>query len=236
MSASRWLTSLALISAAGGAGAAPTPHNVNASEIGAGTPRGINWSQEAVESPMWCGGACSYMQVSTAKIAPDSLLKYGPTAWPGNYVTTMPNVAAVERETLTPAGTTDSSGREIVHDSPHYERGAVDVNRAGEFLNTRVYQSGNQSSGGTGFGAAAAAYHVKVTNQSSGNRDYFVQFVAPSRTGGVSVPYYQGGPSGNQYFNVSQNKYAKSRSAVDVLVNGLPVWSTSRSYIIPEET
>jgi len=52
--------------------------------------------------------------------------------------------------------------------------------------------------------------HVKVQNQSTGGRDYFIHFTAPNSTGGISVPTYIGGPSGNQPFNVNQKKYAKS--------------------------
>jgi hypothetical protein len=241
MSASRKLLELALSSAAllslsTSMSVAATPHNINAAEIGTGIPRRLNWSDEAAQSPIWCGTACSYSRVSTAKIAPDTLWTYTPVAWPSNYVTTIPNPSAVARSILTPVGTIDSQGREIVHNSAYYERGAVVATRVGDYsLHTSVYQSGNQSGGAPGKAAAALAYHVRAQNQSSGSRDYFVRFTAPKPTGSVSVPYYIGGPSGQQPMNVSQNKYAKRRSAVDVLVNGLPVWSNSTSYIIPEK-
>jgi hypothetical protein len=231
----RALISISVLSSLSGVSVAATPHNINAAEIGTGVPRGLNWSDEAAQSPIWCGSACSYLRVSTAKIAPDTLWTYTPTAWPGNSVTAIPNPSAVSRSTLTPVGTTDSQGREIVHNSAYYQRGAVVVTRAGDSLQTSVYQSGNQSSGAPGKAAAALAYHVRAQNQSSGSRDYFIRFTAPKPTGGVSVPYYIGGPSGQQPMNVNQNKYAKSRSVVDVLVNGLPVWSSSTSYVIPEK-
>jgi hypothetical protein len=218
-----------------GVSVAATPRVVNAAEIGTGVPRGLNWNDEAAQSPVWCGSACSYLRVSTAKIAPDTLWTYTPIAWPGSSVTAIPSPSAVSRSTLTPVGTTDSQGREIVHNSAYYQRGAVVVTRAGDSLQTSVYQSGNQGSGAPGKAAAALAYHVRAQNQSSGSRDYFIRFTAPKPTGGVSIPYYIGGPSGQQPMYVSQNKYAKSRSVVDLLVNGLPVWSSSTSYVIPEK-
>lgn len=228
------LASTAMLGGVGGVNAA-TLHNVNAAEIGTGVPRALNWADEAAQSPIWCGTACDYSKVSTAKIAPDSLWTYTPAAWPDNDVTPIPNPSAVYRSTPTPTGTTDSQGREILYDSPYYERGAVIGTRVGDYsLTTSVHQSGNQSSG-PGKGAAALSYRVKAQNQSSGARDYFIRFTAPKRVAGVSPPYYYGGPSGNQPFNVNQNKYVKTRSAVDVLVNGLPVWSTSAGYFLPEE-
>jgi hypothetical protein len=240
MSASRelmWLALLAatLLDSTRSVSAAPTPHNINAAEIGTGVPRGLIWADEAAESPIWCGTACSYSRISTAKIAPDTLWTYTPVAWPDNYVTSIPNPSAVAKSIPTPVGTTDSQGREIVYDSAYFERGSVNVTRAADSLRTSVYQSGNQDSGAPGKAVAALAYHVKAQNQSSGSRDYFIRFTAPKPIGGMSVPYYYGGPSGQQAMNVNQNKYAKRRSAVDVLVNGLPVWSTSSSYIIPEK-
>ncbi len=224
-----------LVTAAAAADAAPVYHNVNAAEIGTGVRRNINWNDESLQTPVWCGSACSYLEVSTAKIAPDSLFTYNPTAWPGTPSSTNVDAATVSRATYTPVNTVDSQGREIVYDTPYYERGAIENTLAGRALVTRVFQSGNQPTGGTGTAAAAVAYHVKVQNQSSGSRDYFIKFTAPKPTGGMGVPYNVGGPSGNQPINVSQKKYAKSRSAVDVLVDGLPVWSTSSSYVIPEE-
>jgi len=239
MSASCGFIRLALLSAtflsgSGGVIAAPTPHNINAAEIGTGAPRALNWADEAAQSPVWCGTACSYSRISTAKIAPDTRWTYTPVAWPDNYVTAIPKPSAVSQSTLTPVGTLDNQGREIIHDSAYYERGSVDVTRAGDSLQTSVYQSGNQGSGESGKAAATLAYHVKVQNQSSGSRDYFIRFTAPKATGSVDVPIYIGGPSQDQPFNVSQNKYVKKRSAADILVNGLPVWSTSSSYFIPE--
>jgi hypothetical protein len=235
MTASRWITLLALLSAIEGANAAPVEHKVNAAEVGTSFPRSINWNTEAAQSAVWCQNACSYSEVSTAKIAPDTLLTYNTTGWP-SFALGIPFPATVSRLVLTPAGTTDNSGHEIVYESPSWERASVDNGHGTFSLNTRVYQTGNQGTSGTGTAAAALAYHVKAQNQSSTSRDFFVRFVAPAPTGGVSVPTYIGGPSGQQPFNVSQKKYAKSRSAVDVLVNGLPVWWTSSSWIIPDET
>src|SRR5688500_3025332 len=97
MSVLRGSIRLALLSAifcAGGVNAA-TPHTVNAAEIGTGVPRGLNWSDEAAQSPVWCGTACSYLKLSTAKIAPDSLWTFTPTTWPNSPVTSIPNPSAV---------------------------------------------------------------------------------------------------------------------------------------------
>jgi hypothetical protein len=235
MTASRWLTLLALLSAIEGANAAPIEHNVNAAAVGNGIPRSLNWSTEAAQQAIDCQNACGYSEVSTAKIAPDALITDSTTTWPsvglGN-----PFPATAFRSVLTPAGTTDSLGHEIVYDSSTWERGSVDNSHGTFSLNTRVFQSGNQGTTGTGTAAAAMVYHVKGQNQGSTSRDFFVRFVAPAPTGGASPPTYIGGPSGQQTFNVTQKKYAKSRSAVDVIVNGLPVWWTSSSWIIPDET
>jgi len=93
MSALKGSIRLALLSAAfcaGGAHAA-TPHNVNAAEIATAVPRAINWNDEAAQSPVWCGTACSYLKVSTAKIAPETLWTFTPTTWPKSTVTSFPN-------------------------------------------------------------------------------------------------------------------------------------------------
>lgn len=225
-----------LLGSALAADAAPVYHNVNAAEIGTGVRRNINWTNENAMAPVWCLGACSYMNVSTAKIAPDTLLTFTPSTWPGAYSPTNSDASTVNRSTYTPVNTVDSQGREIVYDTPYYERGAIENTAAGRALVTRVFQSGNQPTGGTGTASAAIAHHVRVQNQSSSSRDFFVRFTAPKPTGGVGVPYTVGGPSGNETQYVLQKKYAKSRSGVDVLVNGLPVWTTASSYVIPEET
>ena len=192
------LSSAALLSGMSCVSVAATPHTINAAEIGTGVPRGLNWSDEAAQSPIWCGSACSYSRVSTANIAPDTLWTYTPVAWPSNAVTAIPNPSAVARSTPTPVGTTDSQGREIVHNSAYYERGSVSVTRAGDSLQTSVYQSGNQSGGAPGKAAAALAYHVRAQNQSSGSRDYL--FASPRRSHRcVSIPYTSGRGAATDY-------------------------------------
>jgi len=234
MFTSRGLMLLVLLGAMANVNAAPTHHHINASAIGTGVARGLNWEDESLQSPVWCGSACSYLQVSTAKIAPDIGSTYKPLGWPGPFSTIFPDPAVVERSIPTPQGTVDSSGREIVHDSTFYERAAVDVNRAGMSLTAKVYQSGNQPTGQNGTAAAVLAYHTRVQNQSSGGRDFFVRFTAPKSLKSLSAADYIGGPSGNQPMYYTQ-KYAKARSSVDVLVNGMPVWSTASNYFFPEE-
>ena len=235
MPTSRWLMFFALFAVMNDINAAPpVKHNINASSIGAGVGRALDWNTESSQSPIWCGAACRYLRVSTAKIAPDVGLTYQPIAWPGNSVTTFPNPSPVVRSIPTPQGTADSSGRPILYESATYERGAVDVGRAGQSLTAKVYQSGNQGANQSGTAAAVLAYHVQVQNQSSEGRDFFIRFNAPKSLQGVSAAYNIGGPSGNEPMYVRQ-EYAKSRSAVDVLVNGLPVWATASNYFFPED-
>jgi hypothetical protein len=179
------------------------------------------------------------MRVSTAKIAPDNLWAYKVVPWPSNYVTAFPPVVSVLRDEPVPdQGKLDASGRIMVYNSGSYERGAVDVFRDGPTLTAKVMQSGNQTvtranPSGSGAAAAAMAYHVRVQNINAEARDYFIRFVAPKPLRIVTVAYSVGGTYLEEPMPVAQ-EYGKSRSAVDVLVNGLPVWSTAANYFYPE--
>src|SRR5215471_4088683 len=100
---------LSLLGAAGAEAQTPTLHKINASTIGmGGAGRTISWGTESQQSGVACSNACGYLRVSTAKIAPDILWTYLPTAWPDNSVTSIPAPAFVQSQATTPVDTSSN--------------------------------------------------------------------------------------------------------------------------------
>jgi hypothetical protein len=230
MSSRHWLTLFVLLGVIGSAAAGPPDavtvyHTVNASMIG-NSWRLLSWVAEQNQTRVPCSPYCNYLRISTAKIAPDAATKFAPITWPDAGVTYFPNPANVESAVpFTPPDTK-------IYQSTTYERGAVEYLRSGDAsITSKVFKSGGQPTPQNGTATAAMAYHVVAQNPSSGARDYFIHFYAPVPHDGPTLAYNM---ISNQPIFLTQD-YAKGRSSVDVLVNGLPVWSTASHYFFPED-
>jgi hypothetical protein len=199
--------------------------NLNVSRI-AIAPRNIDWAEEAT-APIVQGSWAifDYWQSGHARIQGD-LLDFYVKQWSQVNWADAPALPNITRLLATPAPTSS-----LKYGSPYYQLAKVDM-----APNPRVVQS---RTFGTGWAQSAANYTIKVFHGSAQPLDYFIYLYHPKILTGVQAAYtlQPGGPggSGGTYLYKHPDS-AGSRAAVDVLVDGLPVWSTESAYMYPEDT
>jgi hypothetical protein len=198
---------------------------INASRIASGQTQSINWAAAAALPKLPCG-PCTYAASATAMINPDLAPALYPHAWPAAPQATLPNPPPVASELETPQGEFNGD-YEQVYVQPFWRRGAVDFDLVDRAVSSLVWKTGTAS--------ATVAYHVKVSNDGAVARDYFVELAVPDVSQAISyacslVP----GDNGGTYLYHRQ-KYGFGRSLVELLVDGLPVWSNTASYHFPED-
>ena len=85
-----------------------------------------------------------------------------------------------------------------------------------------------------GLGASVLSYAVRITNTSGLPQAQWLEFTVPTDGSAfVTATNPFGGPSGYESVTAAPQLQA-NRSAVEVLVDGLPVWSSARSQLIPK--
>ena len=88
----------------------------------------------------------------------------------------------------------------------------------------------------TGWAVAAGNYSVRTEHYSSMALDYFILLNHPKYLRSIQAAYdLVPGSNGGTYLYKKPTS-ARARAAVDVLVNGLPVWTSESTYMFPEGT
>ena len=199
--------------------------NLNVSRI-AIAPRNIDWTEEA-QSPIVQGSWASfdYWQAGHARIAGDPFAFYV-KPWSQVNWTDAPLLPDITRLLSTPAPTSS-----LKYGSPYYQLAKVDMSPNPRFVQSRTFATGSAES--------AANYSIRVSHGSAQPLDYFIYLYHPKILTGVQAAYTlqpggPGGPGGTYLYKHPSS--AGSRAAVDVLVDGLPVWSTESAYMYPEGT
>ncbi|CAD5369649.1 conserved exported hypothetical protein [Rubrivivax sp. A210] len=186
----------------------------------------------ALLAEMPCGGACSYTTASTVAMDDGyTLTPGGPRAkaWPTAFTTSMPAIGAVAEELVSWAGyggATLDGGNVGVR-----QRAAVDfdgVNYVGAAPRRTSVQSWRS---GSGFSTTSVAVRLNVP--ASGPMRTFVQFTVPTLVRQGQNASYVGGPSQFQTIQTAAARL-QGRAAVDVMVDGLPVWSSASHVLLPQ--
>ncbi|WP_326539785.1 hypothetical protein [Pseudorhodoferax sp.] len=178
-----------------------------------------------------CSSACRYVNVASAGASTAYDITPGPYvvgAWPPAWGSAVPGLASVD-ETL--AITPPSGGQTM-------DGGATGVLRRAEVrfdfmpLVGSVRRMAVQT-WKTGSGASVVSYGIRLVTPPGNARRTYLEFVLPTATRGWQEAYYVGGPSGYQPFYTTPERL-QTRQAVDVYVDGLPVWSSASNLLLPK--
>ncbi len=186
----------------------------------------------AGSSPVPCGSACQYVITSSTGLDGSHTLTPGPYtahAWPPVFGASLPGIGAVdEAGTLPPPanGTDTLDGGSL----GVKRRAAVDfawqpVLGGSRKMSVQTWKSGS--------GANVVGIAIRINTPSSGAQKTYLEFDVPVLARGWRDAYYVGGPSGYQPISTDP-KRVQTRSAVDVYVNGLPVWSSQSNHLRPQ--
>lgn len=196
--------------------------NLNVSPI-AISGRNLDWTEEG-NTLKWPGGAIySYYQMGRARIQSETSDYFAPGPWSAAWQNS-PSYPAFSRHADTPAAT-----QQLTWASPYYSLAKVDMGSTPKRVQSRNFS--------TGWARSAVNYSVRVEHTSATPLDYFVVLQHPKFLLGVQAAYtlQPGGPGGGggTYLYKSPDA-ARARAAVDVLVDGLPVWSSESTYMYPD--
>lgn len=178
-----------------------------------------------------CGSACRYVNVASAGASTAYDITPGPYvvgAWPPVWGSTVPGLASVD-ETLAIA---PPSGGQTMDGGPTGVLRRAEVRFDFMPLVGSVRRMAVQT-WKTGSGAAVASYGVRLVTPAGTARRTYLEFVLPTATRGWQEAYYVGGPSGYQPFYTTPERL-QARQAVDVYVDGLPVWSSASNLLLPQ--
>jgi hypothetical protein len=197
---------------------------LNVSKI-ATTFRGIDWNVEASAPVVNSGATITYYQMGRARVEGDASDFFAPGPWSAAW-SNAASYPVVQRQVNTPLPTA-----QLAWGSPVYRMGSVDMAAFPKHVASRTFSSG--------WATAAVNYSVRVQQFSMPANDYFIILNHPTIQRVVQAAYslQSGGPGGSggtyQYFSPNS---ARARAAVDILVDGLPVWSYESTYMYPENT
>ncbi len=176
-----------------------------------------------------CGTACQYVVSSNigASTAYDQTPgPYTVAAWPPVYTAGLGSpgaVAEVLAVPAPPAGATQDGGSIGVARRAEVEFDSLLVLGGKRQMTVQTWKDGS--------GAALVAVTVRLVPTTT--KTYFLEFRVPTLNRGWQEAYYVGGPSGQQPIN-KMPKQVQARSMVDVVVDGMPVWSGTSHKLKPQ--
>jgi hypothetical protein len=219
-------TALALLSAPHAANATGGFYNVSQIVLGTHEPS-IQFPSPA---PV-CGGACSYLAISGTQMSNSYAI------WPGAYATAAAPALYTGLEALysqvqellaipaPPAGVQNIGlpGGALQRSQVAFSVNPADPASARQ-IDVQTWKSGS--------GASAASYAVKITLPPGPARPVFLRFEVPQLVRDGVYAMEIAGPSGQEPI-VTPPERLQARSAVEVLVDGLPVWSSQSMKLLP---
>jgi hypothetical protein len=172
--------------------------------------------------------AVTHYPVVHAKTGADALDMYQPGSWSVVWANNATD-PSIKRQANSPAPTVDQYGANVSYYLPYYEVGEAGMTNTGK----------QQTFAGvfrTGAAAASSSYAMQVQHFGALTHNYYLSIKAPELYQTHSPAYrLEPGSNGGTYVYYAPAA-AKSRSAVDIYVDGLPVWSTERIYAYPDDT
>lgn len=177
-----------------------------------------------------CDTLCKHLSVTSAGYSPSYTATPDPYlvgAWPlafGNSASYIP-VSEPGSVALPPAGITFDGGAAGVANQAQVRFTGAPLLYAPRDLSTQTWM--------TGSGAVVASYAIRMTTpKGHASTRTYLSFGVPASLRSFQVPWALGGPSG--FENVYERpRNIQARSAVDVYVNGLAVWSSEDALVAP---
>lgn len=190
---------------------------------------GVAQPTPAAGAAQACGSACRYSTGSGAQMGGSYM------TWPGAYITAAwPIAFGLGKQAF---GAVDDTAA-----VPMAEPGTVyDTLPGGALQRAQVVFSDSASMPASerqldvrtwrsGSGAAAVSYAVRIDTPAGPARPTFLRFGVPTQVRAVKQAGYF---NGNQPVTERPLRY-QARSAVDVYVDGLPVWSAQSTRLVPK--
>lgn len=202
---------------------------INVSELVTGTFEGTPLFTSSVPA-VPCDTGCKHLSVTSA--GHDSY--YTPTpepylvgAWPLAFGSSASYLPVSDPGTVAPPpqGVTFDGGSAGVANLAQVRFTVSPLLQATRDLSAQTWM--------TGSGAVVASYAIRLTTpRSAGSTRTYLSFGVPESLRKAFVPWAVGGPGGND--NVySRPRNIQARSAVDVYVDGLAVWSSEDALVAP---
>lgn len=199
---------------------------LNVSYIATGQSHFLNFFQWQ-NYPEYACGQCSYSASSSAAISGGSGTTLMPHAWPAPAQSTLPKPPTLEQSVATPQDEIDGNDVHHHYDADFYRQAAVKFSLLDQRVTSDTFDGGSA--------AAMTTFHITARNSAATTRDYFVEFKVPQKARSFAASYsLVPGSNGGTYVYQRQD-YAFSRSLVEVVVDGLPVWSQTSTYNFPED-
>ncbi len=219
---------LAALMAAGLPVAPALAANINVSQIATGTYTGINWNVAAMQARVY-GWTVSYATVAVAGIDTEPTAWFAPDPWGAGL---QPNLAYPALTRTKPTQNYTQGNAQFLYDSSYSRLANVDMTTAAP----RKVEAGLSGGGASGAKVTAAlSYRAHVDNTTAQTLDYYFDLKVPVLKRGTSPAYDLccSGDSNGGTYNYHSPQSADSRAAVDVEVDGLPVWSSEAAYTYP---
>jgi len=178
-----------------------------------------------------CTSLCRYAAASGVGMSDSYTTAPGPYqlgAWPVLFSSGKKGFIGLEESLPTPAPPTGQVAE--VLSSGRLQRAAVDFDsgRVRDGVRRLSVQTWK-----TGSGAATASFAVRITTAADGPRRTYLEFTVPTLIRSELLAWNLTSPSGNEN-TYSYPRRLQTRSAVDVYVDGLPVWTAQRNQLEPQ--
>lgn len=182
--------------------------------------------------PTVCAGACAYASTSGVQMNGSYTIwpgDYAMAQWPPTYIGLAPAYPSVQESLHLPSPPVGAHNVGLLIGVR--ERAQVTFSVAPQDppsarqLDVQTWK--------TGSGASAASFAVRISLPAGPARPAFLRFEVPQLVRDWEYAKQIAGPSGNQPLT-TMPKRLQARSAVDVYVDGLPVWSSQSLRLLPQ--
>jgi hypothetical protein len=176
-----------------------------------------------------CGAACQYVVASNVGMVSGYDSTPGPftaDTWPPVYGAALGAIGSVTQNLAVPA----PPGEAVQDGGSMGVMRRTTVSFPWQPLLNQTRQMMVQTWKG-GSGAATVSITIRVTPTIA--KSHYLEFRVPELARSAQVAYYVGGPSGYEPIS-KMPKQMQARSQVDVVVDGMPVWSGTSHQIKPQ--
>jgi hypothetical protein len=210
------------------AATAASGEQLNVSKIATGTHRAIDWSAVNALPEANDGATLSYFTLATTSIDTEATPYFAIAPWSAAYQSA-PTHPKLERSE--PADPYMIGNATFTYSPPISRVATADMKASPKSVASRTGAKGRAKA------SATVSYAARIEHTGSAPLDYFVELKVPSYQRDATPAYdlSSSSDSGGGTYTYHVPDSAKSRGAVDVYVDGLPVWSNESVYHFPDD-
>ncbi len=197
---------------------------INASKTASGTFTPVIWQSVVFAPNANVSGALTFRELGQGKIGSETNTYYALAPWFHAYAAS-PLFPKVER--LKPLSGYVDLGQEYAYTSSVSERALVDMIASPRKTSSFTHASGSATT--------TLSYAIKIQHTSATPVSYFASIRNPKRTFSFDAAYSLccSGDSNGGTYSYIKPKAARSRSTVDLMADGLPIYSSEETYLFP---